>query len=82
MRPEEHTCYKDDGGTPGRRCYACEAEPKEVVVVPYPTDQQRANIRYIAQKQMFDAMTYNPSTRTYTVTSVALAAAGILEPCR
>lgn len=22
----EHTCIKDDGGTPGRRCYACEEE--------------------------------------------------------
>lgn len=22
----EHTCIKDDGGTPGRKCYACEAE--------------------------------------------------------
>jgi hypothetical protein len=22
----EHTCIKDDGGTPNRRCYACEAE--------------------------------------------------------
>lgn len=21
-----HTCIKDDGGTPNRRCYACEAE--------------------------------------------------------
>lgn len=25
-RPVEHTCIKDDGGTPNRRCDACEAE--------------------------------------------------------
>lgn len=25
----EHTCIKDDGGTPNRRCYACEDERKE-----------------------------------------------------
>lgn len=23
---EEHTCIKDDGGTPNRKCYACEEE--------------------------------------------------------
>lgn len=25
---EEHTCIKDDGGTPNRKCYACEEEEK------------------------------------------------------
>ena len=26
QQQERHTCIKDDGGTPNRRCYACEAE--------------------------------------------------------
>lgn len=26
MDRSQHTCYKDDGGTPNRRCYACEDE--------------------------------------------------------
>lgn len=25
----EHTCIKDDGGTPSRECKACEAEKRE-----------------------------------------------------
>ena len=26
----EHTCIKDDGGTPSRRCYACEFEKQPI----------------------------------------------------
>lgn len=26
---ERHTCYRDDGGTPNRTCYACKKEEQE-----------------------------------------------------
>ena len=35
-----HTCIGDDGGTPNRRCYACENELNEKMGVP---------IRYVEQ---------------------------------
>lgn len=28
-----HTCIKDDGGTPNRKCYACEAEDKAAMAI-------------------------------------------------
>lgn len=30
---EKHTCITDDGGTPNRHCYACEAEKKGVISI-------------------------------------------------
>lgn len=32
----EHTCIKDDGGNPGRRCYACEAEKTQGSPCKFP----------------------------------------------
>ena len=28
MTDAQHTCIKDDGGTPNRKCYACELESR------------------------------------------------------
>jgi hypothetical protein len=49
----------------------------EYKIVPYPTDQQRADIKRAAWRQMFAAMSYDVSTRTFTVSELALEAAGI-----
>ncbi len=51
--------------------------PETIRLISYPTDQQRADIKRTAWSQMLNAMTYHPETRSYSVSMLALAAAGI-----
>jgi hypothetical protein len=45
---ERHSCIRDDGGTPNRRCYACEDEEAKVPLqLVRPMDMRRELRAYL-----------------------------------